>query len=70
MNQKLKNNNNRSIKMKKVSIQNLSRVQKAVEGTDGKTYYIPPKKPKTLPAGVQVKSGLGRFLKVTYVESK
>lgn len=56
--------------MNKVKILNLSKVQKAVVGTDGKTYYMPPRTHKYLPMGVQVASGLDRYLKVTFQESK
>ena len=55
--------------MKKINLLNLSRVQKAVTGTDGKTYYLPSRKPTSLPAGVEVLEGLSQEIKVTVKES-
>ena len=55
--------------MKKVNLLNVSKVQKAVTGTDGKTYYLPPRSPKSLPSGVEVQEGLDRHIKVTVSES-
>ena len=55
--------------MKKLSLLNVGKVQKAVKGTDGKVYYLPPRKPKPLPAGVEVAEGMCREIKVTVSES-
>lgn len=55
--------------MKKVNLLNIGRVQKAVKGTDGKIYYLPPRAPKSLPSGVEVAEGLDREIKVTVKES-
>ena len=55
--------------MNQVHIYNLSKVQKAVKGTDGKVYYLPPRTVKPLPKGGEVEAGLDRYTKVTYKES-
>ena len=52
--------------MNRVHIYNLSNVMRAVKGTNDKIYYIPPKSPKPLPKGVEVKEGLNRYLRVTH----
>ena len=45
---------------------NSSAVQLSVEGTNGETYFLPPKKVSKLPAGVKVKDeSLGPKLKRT-----
>lgn len=54
--------------MSKVSLYNASKVQKAVKGTDGKTYYLPPRSPKTLPSGVRVAEGSDRQIIQTIKE--
>lgn len=51
--------------MKRVSILNTSKVIKTVKGTDGKIYYLAPRKPKFLPVNVTVAEGLTNDLKVT-----
>jgi len=51
--------------MKRVSIVNTSKVAKAIKGTDGKIYYLPPRKPQFLPMNVEVAEGMCRELKVT-----
>lgn len=55
--------------MKKVTLLNLSKVQKSVRGSDGKVYYLPPRTAKSLPSGVEVIEGLDRQIKVTVKES-
>jgi hypothetical protein len=55
--------------MKKVTLLNLSRVQKSVKGTDNEIYYLPPRSPKSLPAGIEVKEGLDKDIKVTVQQS-
>lgn len=55
--------------MKKVTLLNLSRVQKAIKGTDDEIYYLPPRTPKSLPSGVEVKEGLDKDIKVTVSQS-
>jgi hypothetical protein len=55
--------------MKKFTLLNLSKVQKTVKGSDDKFYYLPPRTPKSLPAGIEVKEGLTKEIKITVSES-
>ncbi|NNK82758.1 MAG: hypothetical protein HKO92_06520 [Flavobacteriaceae bacterium] len=55
--------------MKKLTLLNIGKVQKAVKGTDGKVYYLPPRSPKSLPAGVEISEGMHREIKITVSES-
>ena len=55
--------------MKQVTLLNLSKVQKAVKGTDDKVYYLPPRSPKSLPMGVEVAEGLDKDIRVTVQQS-
>lgn len=51
--------------MKRVSILNTSKVAKSIRGTDGKIYYLPPRKPHFLPVNVEVAEGMCKELKIT-----
>lgn len=55
--------------MKKLTLLNVGKVQKAIKGTDKKTYYLPVRAPKTLPAGVEILEGKDRYIFVTVSES-
>lgn len=55
--------------MKRVTLVNISKVQKAIKGTDDVIYYLPPRIPSPLPAGVDIKEGRDQQIKVTVSES-
>lgn len=55
--------------MKKLTLLNVGKVQKAIKGTDGKIYYLPVRSPKSLPAGVEILEGKDRHIFVTVSES-
>jgi len=56
--------------MSQVHIFNNARVQLDVKGSNGQTYFLPPKKVSKLPAGVSVDGTMHKDLKVTKPPAK
>lgn len=55
--------------MSKVHVRNLSKVQRAVKGDNGKVYYIPANSAQSIPEGVSIVEGLSREVRIMVQQS-